>query len=113
MTFEQVEVGGKAALAMSAAPELAAGARPARDILLQGLKSLSFAYFGADEPGGPASWHDRWVQVKWMPQLVRVRAEFDSGDSRMWPELLVAPRISVDVGCTYDPLTKYCAGRQW
>lgn len=113
VTFQQVDVGGKPALAMSAAPELAAASQPARDILLQGLKSLTFAYFGPDEADGPASWHDRWAQMRWMPQMVRVTAEFEAGDARIWPELLVAPRISVDVGCTYDPLTKYCAGRRW
>lgn len=113
VTFEEVAVGGKPALVMSATPELSTASSPARDILLQGLKSLAFSYFGPDEPGGPSSWHDDWDQVKWMPQLVRVTAEFEAGDARMWPELLVAPRISVDVNCTYDPLTKYCAGRRW
>ena len=113
VTFRQADVGGRQGLVMSAAPELATGTQPASEVLLQGVKAVSFAYFGSDEPGGPSSWHDSWKQVKWMPQLIRITAEFEAGDERMWPELLVAPRISVDVSCTYDPLTKYCAGRRW
>jgi len=52
-----------------------------------------------------------WTLPSRLPRLVRVKIEFPDGDARFWPELLVAPRIDVDVGCVYDALTKRCRGR--
>lgn len=113
ISFERAEAQGRPALFMSVTPELASTSRPVGEVLVRGLKGLSFSYFGRDEPRGSPSWHARWVNAKWMPQLIRIQAEFEPGDARVWPEFVVAPRISADVSCVYDPLTKYCAGRRW
>jgi len=94
--------------------ELASGdvaATTAKDILLTHVRSLEFAYLGkARSDSGPA-WHDEWTGQLNLPQIVRVKVRFADGDARQWPDLLIAPRIAVDVGCAYDPLTKYCRGR--
>lgn len=83
----------------------------ARDELLDGVAGLSFAYFGEDRPEDAPSWHDRWEGRRVLPRLVRIRLTFPSGDPRVWPDLVVAPRLSVDAGCVFDPQLRYCRGR--
>ncbi len=63
-------------------------------------------------PKEAPSWRTSWSNEKTLPQLVRIYAVFPDGDARIWPEFVVAPRVSVDVNCLYDALTKYCQGRR-
>jgi general secretion pathway protein J len=112
ITLTRAEHGGRAALVFSAKPELAASNQPYSEVLVQGLKSLDFSYFGSEQPEEAPSWHDRWSNEMRLPQLIRVHAIFADGDARNWPEFVVAPQISVDVSCDYDTLTKYCQGRK-
>lgn len=80
-------------LAMRAVPELARTGRWSSAIL-RNVAAVRFSYFG---DGG---WTDTWRNAKTMPQLVRVHVEFKAGDRRVWPDLIVAPRIDPDVACT-------------
>jgi general secretion pathway protein J len=107
-----VQSGNDVQLVMTQREELAwnESAKMPSNILIKGLKSAEFSYFGKDATQTLPSWHDSWLGKQELPKLIRVRAKFDDG-KRSWPELIVAPRISVDVGCVYDPLTKYCQGR--
>jgi general secretion pathway protein J len=73
--------------------------------LVSNLESVEIAYFGA------AGWNDSWTEQPTLPQLIRIRVRYPAGDPRTWPELLVAPRITADVGCVHDPLTNGCRGR--
>ncbi len=99
-------------LILVARPEMAdENASLARETLLTGVRSVQFAYFGPDEAGGGAQWRENWAGRTTLPQLVRLRVAFPPDDPRIWPELVLAPRIAVDVSCIYDPLTRYCRGR--
>jgi general secretion pathway protein J len=105
---------GKFQLAMMVQPELARADSPpttAREILLSGMKSLSFSFFGATQRDGPSSWRDQWSGEKSLPKLVRIDGGFFDSDARIWPELVIATRIDMDVSCVFDPLTRYCRGR--
>ena len=82
-----------------------------RKVLLANVQSVELSYFGKGRSDRAAAWHPRWVGERALPQAVRIRVRFAEGDGRHWPELVVAPRIAVDVGCVYDPLTKQCRGR--
>jgi general secretion pathway protein J len=84
----------------------------AGELLLNDLAFLRFGYFGSDEAGGPAAWHDEWTNRKTLPLLVKISAKFPQGDARSWPTLVVAPRILVDTACIYDQVTKKCRGRR-
>jgi general secretion pathway protein J len=96
---------------VSAAPELAASdATRTRTIELPGVTALEFAYLGADKPTDALTWRDSWSGRTKFPALVRVSARSAHGDA-VWPELIMKPRIAADMGCTYDPLTKFCQGR--
>jgi general secretion pathway protein J len=61
--------------------------------LLRGVARLDLAYWGSASPEGPSSWLAQW-EARAMPQLVRVRLAFPTGDRRHWPDLIVAPSLS-------------------
>lgn len=101
-------------LVMSAAPELASPegqAMARRTVLLADIDRAEFSYFGDGETGQTLQWQDSWRQRVNMPRLMRIRVAFRSADARAWPDLLIAPRITADVGCVYDPMTRRCRGR--
>jgi general secretion pathway protein J len=106
--------GGQSDLVLASRPELAAGDAPAelnRKTLLATLEAAEFAYFGVAQSKSTTEWHERWSDEMSLPALVRVRVRFARSDPRLWPDLTIAPRITADVGCAYDPLTKLCRGR--
>lgn len=78
--------------------------------LIDGLRSASFSYFGKGIGQAVLSWQETWTNNKELPQLIRMRAQFVD-DTRRWPDFVIAPRTDVDVGCIYDPQTKFCQGR--
>jgi general secretion pathway protein J len=106
------KVGGKTDLVMTSRPELVPTEdATTRTVLLADIERIEFSYFGATLSDSAAQWRDEWLQQAAAPQLVRVRTWFPAHDGRTWPDLLVTPRISADVGCVYDALTKRCRGR--
>ena len=72
---------------------------------------MSFSYFGKRRVDKAPAWHDAWAAEPALPLLVSLKVRFRSGDTRLWPDLVIAPRITADVGCVHDPLTKRCRGR--
>jgi len=101
-------------LVLTSRPELVADDAPAelsRKTLLATIEAGEFAYFGVTQSQSAALWRERWSGELSLPALVRVRVHFARSDPRLWPDLTIAPRISADVGCEYDPLTKLCRGR--
>lgn len=65
-------------------------------VLLDALGRVEFAFFGANEEGSSATWRDNWRNATKPPQLVRLKVDFRPGDRRIWPELLIAPRIAFE-----------------
>jgi general secretion pathway protein J len=105
------KVGGKTDFVMMSRPELvSAEDANIRTVLLADVERVEFSYFGATLSDSTAQWRDDWMQQAAAPQLVRVRTWFPAHDGRTWPDLLVTPRISADVNCVYDALTKRCRG---
>ncbi len=80
-------------------------------VLVRQISHVEWAFFGRRGTERQAAWHNEWTNETALPQLVRLRLVFPPGDVRTWPELVIAPRIDVDVGCVYDALTKGCRGR--
>jgi hypothetical protein len=74
-----------------------------RRVLIDGLASARFSYFGAPapgttpgtSPGQAADWRDRWEAEAGLPGLISIEAEFPEGDGRAWPILRVAPKLGV------------------
>ncbi|MCK1383297.1 prepilin-type N-terminal cleavage/methylation domain-containing protein [Bradyrhizobium sp. 21] len=87
-----------------------AGANGRKDMLLTNVANVSFSYL-PKVVSGEARWADHWDPGATLPAAIRVNVQFPPGDQRVWPELLIVPRIDVDVGCVLDDLTKRCRGR--
>lgn len=68
-----------------------------RRVLLDGLESLEFSYFGSLRPGVPADWQTVWEGTQGPPRLVAVDLDFAPADRRRWPRLVVAPRAALDL----------------
>lgn len=77
-------------------------------LLIGGAESIRFEYFGSDDPRTPGRWSDTWRDMPTLPQLVRIDVIFDRDDPRRWPQMVVAPRISLDTSCVRDPNQQYC-----
>lgn len=67
--------------------------------LLEGVRWLELAYYGADRVTGRDTWQDRWDGRAQPPKLVRVRLGFAEGDNRSWPVLMVRPMSAVRLAC--------------
>ena len=102
---------GHVALMLHADPELGIENDTTRKPLLTGASAVEFSYFGKARPTEPIAWHDDWTGESELPRLIRIRVQFPEKDGRDWPDLMVAPRIMVDVGCVFDQITMRCQGR--
>jgi general secretion pathway protein J len=80
-------------------------------VLLVGVQALDLAYFGPDSKGNPG-WSLQWSKQAMVPNLIRVHVAFGRGDSRVWPDLLVKPRVTIDSECVFNPATGHCRGRR-
>ena len=59
--------------------------------LLGGVARLEFAYWGTSGADS-ATWLTQWDGPV-LPQLIRIRMTFGKGDSRHWPDMIVAPQL--------------------
>lgn len=64
-------------------------------VLIEGITSAAFSYFGTSVSGAIPRWRDGWDDVSSLPDLVRLEIEFPEAAGRFWPVLIVAPRIGV------------------
>ena len=76
--------------------------------LLDHVRSLRFAYYGAADPTQAPSWWQRWSGYTRLPDLVRVHIERDDPALPEWPDLLVAPRATTNTACLYDAVAASC-----
>jgi general secretion pathway protein J len=86
------------------------GAADENLVLLSRVQALDLAYFGPND-NGVLGWQLQWAKQGQVPSLVRVHVAFESGDRRVWPDLLVKPRVTVDSGCVFNPANGRCRGR--
>jgi len=82
-----------------------------RQILLDHVRAVDLAYFGAADPDRARQWRPTWTDQPAPPELVRVRVTFEPGDRRQWPDLIVRPRVTVDTECKFNPINHGCKGR--
>ncbi|HWE72690.1 MAG TPA: prepilin-type N-terminal cleavage/methylation domain-containing protein [Stellaceae bacterium] len=59
-------------------------------VLLDGVRSIAFAYFGVPAPNQPAGWNDHWTDRDSLPQLIRLRLIL--ADGSIAPDIVIAPR---------------------
>jgi hypothetical protein len=73
-------------------------------VLLAGLDSASFSYFGVEKPGAAPAWLDTWQNPDELPKLVRLHLQ-SADDS--WTDLVVAPMVTAS-NCHWDSFYKRC-----
>lgn len=79
-----------------------------RVVLLDRVRRIGFAYFGADRPDEAPVWRDSWSARTALPQLVRIDIERSDPVLQAWPTLVAAPRATISTACIFDPLTDRC-----
>jgi general secretion pathway protein J len=85
--------------------------RARSEVLIEDVKALDIAYLEHVDPRDPGAlpeWRNSWTERQRLPALVRVHVEFDPGDRRRWPDLVIAPRITDDANCTFDVVSQNC-----
>ena len=60
-------------------------------MLLENVQRLNLAYLATGTSSGSTAWSSAWSTQDRLPFLVRIDVEFESGDRRFWPSLIVAP----------------------
>jgi general secretion pathway protein J len=60
--------------------------------ILDGVGRLDLAYWGPPLPTASPTWLAEWEGPS-LPNLLRLRLSFAAGDSRRWPDLIIAPRL--------------------
>jgi hypothetical protein len=60
-------------------------------VVLTGVRTVRFGYFGRQNPGAPAGWRAEWVRSDHLPDLVSVQIDFED-ERRNEPAILVALR---------------------
>ncbi len=63
-------------------------------VLIEGIEEAKFGYYGAETAGAEAEWRGRWDEADGLPALIALEVAFPAGDSRSWPDLVVAPRLA-------------------
>jgi general secretion pathway protein J len=81
----------------------------ARTPLLGNVTHLDISYFGVAPPDNQRRWRASWRDRPRVPELVRVRVGFGSGDRRIWPDLIVRPAGTVSSACRLVTATGRCA----
>lgn len=74
--------------------------------LVKGVEEVRFAYYGADTRDVEPAWSDSWHSDTQIPLLIRMRIK--AADGTQWPEILVAPKLTGDATCNWDPDFKRC-----
>jgi general secretion pathway protein J len=90
---------------------VAAAAKAAeQEVLLERVRDLKCDYLmppTQDSAGTLPRWVDSWQEAA-LPLLVRLTVDFDAADSRKWPDLVVAPRLTESAQCVFDVISGTC-----
>lgn len=83
-----------------------ATAEPApEETLIENVTGIQWSYQG-DDVAQPA-WVEQW-HGQHLPRLVRLQVRFAADDPRIWPDLVMSPRITDDANCLFDVVAQRC-----
>jgi general secretion pathway protein J len=78
-------------------------------VLIAGVDSVSFEYFGAETDFATPQWTDSWKWSFKMPEVVRVRIR---GEEGVLPEMAVRLNLSEEAGCLENAFQRNCRPRR-
>jgi general secretion pathway protein J len=84
--------------------------RAERAILVAGIDSVAFSYFGSLNDFTEPVWTDTWPHPGRIPQMVRVRVT-ESGGATL-PELVVKLMLGEEAGCLENSFQRMCRPRR-
>jgi general secretion pathway protein J len=76
-----------------------------RSLLAAGVTSLDIEYFGAEQLGADAAWHESWHAETQLPERVRVKLALKGAET--WQDIVVPLRLN-EAHCQWDPVYKRC-----
>lgn len=78
-------------------------------VLAERVESLRIGYFGRETDDQAPRWVERWDDPQRLPELIRI--DVTPTGARPWPQLVVAPVLGREVGCTaWDQARQRCVG---
>jgi general secretion pathway protein J len=81
-----------------------------RTVLLAGVESAEFSYFGTENDLVEGAWRDDWPAGTRVPQLVRLRVRLQGGAEL--PEFVVAMHLGEEAGCFENSFQRQCGPRR-
>ena len=79
-------------------------------VLLAGVDSVAFQYFGAESDFNDPSWRDEWTVVDRIPQLVRIQVKM--ADGNVLPDMIVRIMMGEEAGCLENSFQRVCRPRR-
>jgi general secretion pathway protein J len=78
-------------------------------VVIAGVDSVTFGYFGAENDFGEPKWMDTWPYPNRIPQMVRMRVKSDDGT--LLPELVAKVMLGEEAGCLENSFQRLCRPR--
>jgi hypothetical protein len=78
-------------------------------IVIAGVDSVTFSYFGSANDFSEPKWMDSWPYRNRVPQMVRVRVKRDDGT--MLPDLVAKVMLGEEAGCLENSFQRLCRPR--
>lgn len=78
-------------------------------ILLEGVDSVTFAYFGTVNDFSEPEWSDTWPYPNRLPQMVRIRVRL--ADGSLLPDMVVKMMLGEEAGCLENAFQRGCRPR--
>lgn len=79
-------------------------------ILLPGVESVEFAYFGSANDLTTPKWWEAWPHVSRVPQLVRLRVK--TAEGTVMPDFVVRIALAEEAGCLENSFARMCRPRR-
>ena len=76
-------------------------------VLLEGVRDFKLEYLQVDDRTGARRWRAAWLEQEKLPQLIRMTLTF-ADKSKNWEPLVIAPQVSTDATCVFDPISRNC-----
>jgi len=79
-------------------------------VILAGVDSVAFSYFGSENDFTDPKWTDTWTYAARVPQMVRMRIRTTEGT--VLPEMLVRVNLGEEAGCLENSFQRVCRPRR-
>ena len=79
-------------------------------VILAGVDSVAFSYFGAETDFTDPKWSDSWTYAGRVPQMVRMRIRTTEGT--VLPEMVVRVALGEEAGCLENSFQRVCRPRR-